>query len=266
MSLLFLILLGSGVFVFWNHRHWQALPWPRQGVRVPRFQAHRGFHEVEIENSMAAFRAARMQGAEMFELDVRLTKDLVPVIFHDANLQRIAGRPEYVSELTLSELKQLTNLPTLQEVLADEVSPKLINIELKSPALWDGRFEKAVAAVVHAAQAESRVMFSSFNPLCLYRLSRYIPEVPRALLATGEDDVDNKIYLKKLWLAPYVKLHLLHLDWRHVTTEDIQKYKSRGIPVALWTVNDADKAADFLKAGALSIISDKFMNASDLKV
>jgi glycerophosphoryl diester phosphodiesterase len=232
--ILFIILIGITTFIFWNHRYWQALPWPSQGVSVPRFQAHRGFHETEVENTLAAFRAARTQGAEMFELDVRLSKDLVPIVFHDIDLQRIVGRPERVCDLNLKELQQLTNVPTLQEVLMDPDSPSLLNIELKAEMFWCTNLVKAVSLVVRDSHAQSRVLFSSFNPVCIYLLAQHIPEVPRALLATGEADKGNKIYLKKLWLAPYVGANLLHLDWRHITTKDIQKYKSRGIPVALW--------------------------------
>ncbi len=257
-------LLGVVVFIFWNHRHWQALPWPRNGMQVPRFQAHRGFHEVETENTLAAFRAARAKGAVMFELDIRLSKDLVPVVFHDIDLRRIVGRTDRVGDLNFKELKQLTNLPSLQEVLTDAALPQLINIEMKAEMFWCADFVKAVVQVVRETKAESRVLFSSFNPMCVYLLAQHIPEVPRALLATGEEDDGNKIYLKKLWLAPYVQANLLHLDWRHITTKEIQKYKSRGIPVALWTMNDPDKAAEFLNAGALSIISDKIMCDSDL--
>jgi glycerophosphoryl diester phosphodiesterase len=100
--------------------------------------------------------------------------------------------------------------------------------------------------------------------MCICRLAKYLPEVPRALLATGETDKDNKFYLKKMWLAPYVKANLLHLDHRFVTVKDLKSYKVRGIPVAFWTVNDARKASELLDNGALSIISDVFMSDSDL--
>lgn len=266
MILIPLTLVGLGIFLFWNHQHWRGRTWPTEALHLPVLQAHRGYHHIEQENTIAAFRAAHAQGATMLELDVRLSKDMVPIVFHDMDFQRIANRREQVCDLNLQEIQSITAAPTLKEVLADFQLPYYVNIELKNQALISGKFERAVAQVVREAKAEDRVLFSSFNPLCIYRLEKCIPEVPRALLASAHHDPGNKIYLRKLWLAPYVKAHLLHLDHRYVSLSDIQKYKKRGIPVALWTVNDPQIAAQFLRAGAISIISDDLMKVSDLKV
>lgn len=256
MSLLILILAGGGVFLWWQQHHWQAEEWPSGALQAAPFQAHRGFHAIEQENTLAAFRAAREQGAEMIELDVRLSRDGQVVVFHDVDLRRLGGEATLVSALTAEELRLRVSAPLLEEVLRDPSVPSLVNIEIKSRSALDGRLEKAVAAVIEKTQSSSRVLISSFNPLALFRMSRLLPAVPRALLATQEPAPDNKIYLRRMWLAPYIGVHLLHLDHRDLTPEDIQNYRRRRIPVALWTVNEESRARAFLAAGALSIISD----------
>ena len=67
----------------------------------PRICAHRGFNTVAPENSLAAFGAAIALGAPEIELDVRFTRDGIPVVAHDSELQRQAGVPGTIEEKTL---------------------------------------------------------------------------------------------------------------------------------------------------------------------
>ncbi|AFY01839.1 glycerophosphodiester phosphodiesterase [Bdellovibrio bacteriovorus] len=250
-------LLAIAGFLFYRHKTWQAQRWPVEGIQPPAWQAHRGFWKAGAqENSYVSFVKAREMGFQMFELDVRLSQDEVPVVFHDGDLKRIAQKDLRVTEVSAADLKTWAGACTLEEVLASKDIPAAINIEIKSNALFDSRLEKGVAELVKKYHREKDVMFSSFNPMSIWRLSHLLPQVPRALLATGEDDPENKIYLKKLWLAPYVGVNALNLDYRFVTPNEVRAYKERGIPVALWTVNDLDRGKAYLQAGAISIISD----------
>jgi glycerophosphoryl diester phosphodiesterase len=257
MITVFVILLAVIVALVVRHKTWKAQAWPAQGLRPPTIQGHRGYWKEGMqENSMASFRAAHGRGLKMIEFDVRLSKDGVPVVFHDDNLNRIAQSPKQVLELTALELKQLAQAPSFEEVLMATDIPQLLNVELKTKSARNGQLEEQIALLVRKHHAESRVLFSSFNPLSVRRLAKLLPDVPRALLASREQDPANKIYLKKLWLAPYIGVHLLHLDKSYWTAEEVRTYTKRGIPVALWTVNDPKLAEKYLQAGAISIISD----------
>ena len=89
--------------------------------------AHRGLHggsgtDKVPENSLPAFLRAVEQGYGI-ELDVQLSKDRIPVVFHDFTLKRVCGIAQKVCELTCEELKSLRlahsneSIPTLEEVL-----------------------------------------------------------------------------------------------------------------------------------------------------
>ncbi len=84
--------------------------------------AHRGLWGGGIpENSLAAFEAAARAGVGC-ELDVRATADAKLVVFHDATLERMCGRPERVDALSLRDLRKITlpdgsAIPTLEEAL-----------------------------------------------------------------------------------------------------------------------------------------------------
>ncbi len=247
----------AGVFLIYRQRTWRALTWPEKGLRPAPLQAHRGYWvKGEQENTLAAFREARRRGYRMCELDVHLSADGVPVVFHDKDLKRLRGRSDLVKSMTARELAEGAGAPTLEAVLLDHSVPKLLNIEIKSDEVLTGVLELAVADLVRRHRCEERVMFSSFNPLSVWRLKKILPEVPRALLATQEKEPANKIYLRRMWLAPYVGVHALHLDAEYVTPAQVATLKARGIPVALWTVNEVSRAQTYLQAGALSVISD----------
>jgi glycerophosphoryl diester phosphodiesterase len=71
---------------------------------LPEIVAHRG-HAAEFpENTLEALACAVELGARFIEFDVQLTGDLVPVLIHDADLARVAGRPERIHELTWATL------------------------------------------------------------------------------------------------------------------------------------------------------------------
>ncbi len=237
----------------------RAERWPTQALVLPRLQAHRGYWvEGAQENTLDAFRAAKAKGALMFECDVRLSKDQVPVVFHDEDIKRLgAGREEKVLELTASELQKLVNAPTLKQILTDQTVPRFVNIELKSKERLDDPLERKVAEVIRQTKADSRVLFSSFNPMSLYRMSLHLPDVPRALLVTeDEKDPDNSVILRKMLLAPLIRIHLLHLHHPMVTEQSMKIWRQQQMPVAVWTVNGKEEIQKYQRLGVISVISD----------
>lgn len=229
--------------------------WPAGALSIPKYQAHRGFWKSGVrENTLLSFRAARAAGATMSELDVQLSKDGVPVVFHDDDISRFTDSQALVRELTATQLWDKVQAPTLEQVLADPQGTALYNIELKTRILLDEALERKVFAVIQKTQSQGRVLFSSFNPFSLLRMSLYTSEIPLALLVAN--DLEEK-FLRELWFAPLLRLHLLHLQDEIALSEgELEFWSSRKMPVAVWTVNDQKKASLLLQRGALSIISD----------
>ncbi|MEV6105773.1 glycerophosphodiester phosphodiesterase [Streptomyces sp. NPDC051940] len=81
--------------------------------------AHRGDPYAAPENTLPALRAALAAGADAVEFDVRMTRDGVPVLLHDATLKRIWGHDVPLASLTFVEMERLTGgrVPTLREAL-----------------------------------------------------------------------------------------------------------------------------------------------------
>src|SRR5437762_8561762 len=73
-------------------------------LALPLIIGHRGAAAVAPENTLASFARAYQDGAQGIEFDVRLARDRVPVIIHDATLRRTAGRAGFVAALNAAEL------------------------------------------------------------------------------------------------------------------------------------------------------------------
>lgn len=251
-------ILISGAFWLWKVVvEWEALPWPEGALTLPTTQCHRGYEATgEQENTLGAFRAAARAGAKMIELDVRLSADGIPVVVHDRDISRVSGKAGFVAQMSASELKKLAQVPSLKEVFQDpECANLLINVEIKSDQAASNGLELALAKVVKEVGVQGRILFSSFNPLVLRRLSRVLPDVPRALLVGSEKSAKNKFYLRKALLGFIARPHMLNLDMALYTPKMANRLKGRKVPVSIWTVADPQMAKNFLAMGAESIIS-----------
>lgn len=260
--------LGSGLRRFFDHVEPYRLqwiqerivvePWPRASFRLPTWQAHRGYWlGGAAQNTLGALREARLQGAEMCEFDVRLTKDSVAVLFHDEDLQIIGRSDLKVADLNFQDLRELLKkdrrVSTLREVLADDQVPALLNIELKAEETVNNALERVVADEVIRAGAENRVLFSSFNPFSIWKVQGYLPQVPRALLVTREG-VSRP--LKEMWLAPFLRIHMLNLDKEMVDELSMKTWQKLNVPIAVWTAKDPAEIRHYLNLGVASVISD----------
>ena len=225
--------------------------------KFPSWQAHRGFHQSPfVENTLEAMIEAQKRGAEMVEFDVQLTKDQVPVLFHDPDLFRITKRQGLLKEITLKELRSFYSVSTLHEVLTHAQCPPYFNIELKTDLILDEPLERKVTEVINSTTAHSRILFSSFNPASLWKVSNYLPEIPRALLVAP--DLKQRA-LREMWAVPFLSLQALHFDKAMVPDAAmIGEWQKKGFRVAVWTCESSDEIKKFHKWGVDSVITDHF--------
>jgi len=231
-------------------------------LKEKKFQTHRGFWlEGVMENTLESLLAAKKRGSEMVEFDVRLTRDYVPVLYHDQTMKRLHKAPVDVSALSLKQAQHFApNITLLEEVLASKSVPEFLNIELKTDAAVDPALEIKVAQLVKKYKAEERVVFSSFNPFSLIRAKTFIPEVSRALLVSEEDEEKNYWFLKQMSLLPLCEAQFLHWDQEMTTQDRVTKFIDLGYQIACYTVNDEIRARDLFSWGVHSIISDSLLS------
>ena len=150
--------------------------------------AHRGYHDGNVaipENSLASFQAAIDAGYGI-ELDVQLSSDGVPMVFHDADLLRICGVEGKIWDFTCAELQEMSlfetgeTIPTLAEALA--------LIDGQVPILVEYKMDKVdtnVCAYSHELlkDYEGPYAVQCFHPFALFWYRRNANDVPRGILA-----------------------------------------------------------------------------------
>lgn len=155
-----------------------------------RYYAHRGLHsnpDKVPENSLSAFKLAVEQNYGI-EMDVQLSKDDIPVVFHDFTLKRVCRMNKKVRELTYEELKKLhlnqSNeiIPTLEEVLAMVNGKVPLIIEFKVQYL-DTSVCDITAPMLE--KYKGSYCIESFNPLVLFWYRRKRPQIVRGQLASN---------------------------------------------------------------------------------
>ena len=105
--------------------------------------AHRGASAEFPEGSLAAYKAAITQGADGFECDVRLTKDLQIICYHDANTKRLTGIELEIAKTDYEQLKKSANPLLFTELLDLAIkNKKHLAIETKHPTPTGGLIEK----------------------------------------------------------------------------------------------------------------------------
>lgn len=213
---------------------------------------------------MAAFELSVRQGADGIELDVKLSADGHVVVIHDNTVNRTTDGSGDVSNLSLQALKDLDagsffapsfrgeKIPALSEVLEAVGNKILINIELtnyKNP--FDPLPEKVIDLVVYH-QLTDRVLFSSFNPLSLFRIKQLLPNSPVGLLTLG----GRKGTITRILLDPFLQNFSLHPFKDSISPTLVQKAHQTGKRVYPYTVNHQDEIRQLIEIGVDGIFTD----------
>jgi glycerophosphoryl diester phosphodiesterase len=228
----------------------------------PLVWAHRGASADALENTLTAFRLARVAGADGVELDVTRCKTGEVIVFHDDDLRRLGGRPERVRELAWDELRRIDlgggeHMPLLDDVLA-ELGPLLVNIELKTAPTWperlvDDGLSAQVAALVARHDAAARVLVSSFDPLLLGRFRLCAPALATGLLFAHDQARPNR----EAWAAPLLRPTALHPEGMLVDARALRRWHARGYAVNVWTVDDPAELRLLAALGVDGVITNR---------
>ncbi|MFG2437708.1 glycerophosphodiester phosphodiesterase [Streptomyces sp. NPDC048508] len=192
---------------------------------------HRGVMGIEPENTLRSFTAAQNAGLDLIELDLHLSKDGALVVMHDADVDRTTDGSGPIAEKPLAELRALDaghgeRVPVFEEVLDAVTSP--LQAEIKDVAA-----ARALAEVMQRRDLVGRVEVSSFHDEAVAEITRLVPGVRTALIASryGVDVVDR---------AVEVGSETVCLNIRRLSLEVVEKAREAELRIIGWVVNTQD--------------------------
>lgn len=220
--------------------------------------AHRGASGLRPENTLAAFLLARDLGADGIELDVRMSRDGVPMVHHDPTLDRTTAMTGRVDARSAAELAGADAgggepVPTLAEAL-EATAPLPVLLELK-----EVRAARPALDAVRHAGALDRVAFASFQGQALAPLrGAGIP-----LGASRSDIALAALGAAVGWRAGRAScdFYAVPYRWKDVITVPTHRFIARalrqGRPVHVWTVDDPALARRLWRAGVRGILTNR---------
>jgi glycerophosphoryl diester phosphodiesterase len=237
----------------------------------PRAYAHRGWHTGDLtgcENTLAAFTKAVEEGFAYLELDVHASSDGVPVIHHDARLDRTTDATGRIDAHTAAELEKVRvhgrePIPRLEQVLA-ALPDTRFTIELKSAAVvaptlavlertdaWDrvclGGFERTWLDVARRGGGERLCTSMAARDALALRSRAWLDALPGPLSALPSLPLAGDVAHVPVTAGPI----------RVVDARLLRTAHERGREVHVWTINRPDEMRQLLDLGVDGLLSDR---------
>lgn len=232
-------------------------------LKLPKIIGHRGACGYAPENTIESIKTAAEMGVEWVELDVKLTKDQVPIIFHDETLERTTNGSGNVADTLYEDIKQLEagswfadsfagiKIPTLEDVCETLIDLNMgLNLEIKPcPGREKETAEVALDALSRIWDDHDRLIISSFQHVSLETAMDIANDWARGLLI--DEWPEN-------WkdLASYLEVSTVNINGNAVTREQVESIIDMDYPVLAYTINDPQRARLLQSWGVDAMFTD----------
>ena len=246
-----LLYLAVAEYVEGRIEHMQKCSW-----LLKKPIAHRGLHDgTTPENSMAAFEAA-VEADFPIEIDVQLTKDKVPVVFHDDTLERLTGLKKRVTRIKFNDLNKLRidntdfHIPTLVEFLEFIEGRVPILVELKKNRGSRG-IEQVVIEMLQKYKGEFAIQ--SFHPIAIRKVRKLDPAVYCGLLSSKLSEMKlmflKKAAVKNARLFFMAKPDFVSFEINSFPNVRVKRFREElQLPIIGWTIKtkeDIERAREY---------------------
>ena len=241
------------------------------GMQNILLYAHRGSTILAPESTLPAFEVAILHGADILEIDVRMSHDDQIVVFHDERVDRTCNGHGKIRDLSLKQLKKLdagyrfvdpngrtwrenkTRVLTLSELF--ELFPQTpVNIDIKDNSK---EAALAVAGILEKADRYSTVNVGSFHSSALQHFRQRLPQVTTA---ATQAEVANLYFKRGLYKNPpfeYLQIPMHYMGLPLAGNTFISHAKKRGIKPVYWTINDQASMEKLISRGAAGFVTDR---------
>lgn len=240
-------------------------------LKIPSVIGHRGAAAYAPENTLDSIRTAADMGAKWVELDVKLTKDFVPIIFHDDDLDRTTNGHGPVASMNFEDIQDLEagswfsesfagiKIPTLEEAIDVILHHNLgVNLEIKPcPGREKDTAEAMLDLMSQIWDDADRLLISSFSFVSLETALDMAPEWARGVLFESD--------LPENWkeMAQYLEATTINIDGQTVKRETVEEIIDLQKPILAYTINDVHLARRLRSWGVDSFFTDDLETIHD---
>jgi glycerophosphoryl diester phosphodiesterase len=243
----------------------------------PLIIAHRGASGDAPENTLIAFQKALEANADGIELDVQLSADAIPMVFHDKTLKRVGNCNNKLTDLTAAELAKIDvgswfnvknpdkfkhdfakqPVPTLAQIF-DLMKPhnKRIYVELKCKKNESLNLVKAVGELIDKYELVENVTVLSFNHSALIEMKQNFPHIKTGAL-----------FAPKLLMLLHIRRRLIRktqdclasemaLHYSLAKPKTVNKGNTNNLPTVIWTANNKDWVKRAIKRNISAVITN----------
>lgn len=212
----------------------------------PLVIAHRGASGYEVENSLAAFRAASDRGADAVELDIHATADGALIVHHSEKVG-----DHFIAHSSFREVRDhpLSNgepIPTLEEALAAIVPGMIACVEVKSVA---PRWDEKLFETIERSGAPQRVALHGFDHRVIHRMGEKRPQLKRGVLSASYP-------MHPIRCLEDADAHILWQHCNHVDETLVACVHGAEMTLYVWTVNEPEEMGRFFSLGVDGLCTD----------
>ena len=205
-----------------------------------KFYAHRGASADFPEHTMAAYHGAIEQGALGFECDIRVTKDEVLVLWHDANMKKEANNAAIIANSTYAEIKQIYPAAmTLNELLDLAIeNKKSLALETKHPVPTGNRVEELIIAELHKREDAIRksgidIAIMSFSWFAIEKIKKMDSTIKTVMLLHDFNQKLSRRFTSAQVIGPSVEMI-------KKSPALVTEIKKSGKELYVWTVDSTE--------------------------
>jgi len=259
---------------------------------IPKVIGHRGAKAYAPENTLASIHTAADLGIEWVEIDVKLTKDGVPVIFHDEELERCTGVSGLMADKTWAEVQEMDAGSWFGDSFIGEKIPSLdktwAEVQEMDAGSWFGdsfigekipSLEQALNAIIDRGLGLNLEIKpcpgreKETAEAALDVATRIWPEDgPQPLISSFQHvSLETAMDMIEEWprgflmddhlenwkeLAEYLQVHTININGNARTREEIEEYIELQKPILAYTINDPLRAQELMRWGVDAVFAD----------
>ena len=230
--------------------------------------AHRGIPSEAPENTIASFQRAIELGLDAVELDVRLTADRIPIVFHNVHLQDNTSASGVIFEYTWEQLREVKvycpsdpgvpagHISTLFEILELFGGRLGLEIEIKGP---EPEAPEAIGQVLnHFRPAWDSIEMTSSEPAFLLAIQDVCPGITADLLFPRSEGwmTPDVVQYQAIHFSRLARARAVHLHPTQLSETIVAALRQHGIETHAWEVNDEPSLMTVARLGIPRLCTD----------